>query len=67
MITISTLIILLYAYSIYKIRIDSGSWKQFDSYDSNLFVHLVFMFITSALIIGFISGAVYVIKNNIVP
>ena len=67
MITISTLIILLYAYIIYKIRIDSGSWKQFDPYYSNLLVHIVFIFTTSALIVGFMGGVCYVIENNIVP
>lgn len=67
MITISTLIILIYAYSIYKIRIDSGSWKQFDPYDSNLLVNIGFIIGTGVLIVGFMYGVFYVIANNIVP
>ena len=67
MITISTLIILMYAYSIYKIRIDSGSWKQFDPYDSNLLVNIGFIIGTGVLIVGFMYGVFYVIANNIVP
>ena len=67
MITISTLIILMYTYSIYKIRIDSGSWKQFDPYDSNLLVNIGFIIGTGVLIVGFMYGVFYVIANNIVP
>jgi hypothetical protein len=67
MITVSTLFILLYAYIIYRIRIDSGSWKQFDPCDSNLFVGLVFMFSTSTLIVAFMFGLIYLAQSNIIP
>jgi hypothetical protein len=67
MITLSTLFILLYAYIIYRIRIDSGSWKQFDPTDSNLFVGLVFMFSTSTLIVAFMFGLIYLSQSNIIP
>ena len=67
MITFSTIFILLYSYSIYKIRKDSESWKDFDPSDSNLFVHLIFMFGTGALFVGVFALVVYMIANNIVP
>ena len=67
MITFSILFILLYSYSVYKIRKDSDSWEYFDPSDSNLFVHIMFMFGTSALIVGVLALAGYMIKNNIVP
>ena len=67
MITFSILFILLYSYSIYKIRKDSESWKDFDPSDSNLFVHLIFMFGTGVLIIGVLALVDYMVTNNIVP
>ena len=67
MITFSILFILLYSYSIYKIRKDSESWKDFDPYDSNLFVNLIFMFGTGVLIIGVLALVDYMVTNNIVP
>jgi hypothetical protein len=67
MITVSTLLILLYAYSIYRIRIDSGSWKQFDPCDSNLFVYLVFVFSTATLSVAFMFGLSYLALSNIIP
>jgi hypothetical protein len=67
MITFSILFILLYSYSIYKIRKDSESWKDFDPCDSNLFVHIMFMFGTSALFVGVSFLVGYMIANNIVP
>jgi hypothetical protein len=67
MITFSILFILLYSYSIYKIRKDSESWKDFDPTDSNLFVHIMFIFGTSALFVGVSFLVGYMIVNNIVP
>ena len=67
MITFSILFILLYSYSIYKIRKDSDSWEYFDPSESNIFVHLMFMFGTGALIIGIGLLVGYMIANNIVP
>jgi hypothetical protein len=67
MITFSILLILLYSYSIYKIRKDSESWKDFDPTDSNLFVHIMFIFGTSALFVGVSFLVGYMIANNIVP
>jgi hypothetical protein len=67
MITFSILFILLYSYSIYKIRKDSESWKDFDPYDSNIFIHLTFTFGTGVLIIGVLALVDYMVTNNIVP
>jgi hypothetical protein len=67
MITFSILFILLYSYSIYKIRKDSESWKDFDPTDSNLFVHIIFIFGTGVLIIGVLALVDYMVTNNIVP
>ena len=67
MITFSILFILLYSYSVYKIRKDSDSWKYFDPIDSNLFVHIMFIFGTSALFVGVSFLVGYMIANNIVP
>ena len=67
MITFSTLFILLYSYSVYKIRKDSESWKDFDPHDSNLFVHIMFVFGTAILILGVLVLVGYMIENNIVP
>jgi hypothetical protein len=67
MVTCSTLFILLYAYSVYKIRIDSESWKQFNPFDTNFFAGIVFLFGTSALIVAFMASVGYLIQNNIVP
>ena len=67
MITFSTLFIILYSYSIYKIRKDSDSWEYFDPSESNIFVHLMFVFGTGALIVGISALVGYMIVNNIVP
>jgi hypothetical protein len=67
MITFSILFIILYSYSVYKIRKDSDSWEYFDPSESNIFVHLMFMFGTGALIIGIGLLVGYMIANNIVP
>jgi hypothetical protein len=67
MITFSTLFIILYSYSVYKIRKDSESWKDFDPCDSNLFVHIMFVFGTAILILGVLVLVGYMIQNNIVP
>lgn len=67
MITFSTLFILLYSYSVYKIRKDSESWEYFDPHDSNIFVGLIFLFGTGALIFGVLALVGYMIENNIVP
>ena len=67
MITFSILFIILYSYSVYKIRKDSDSWEYFDPSESNIFVHLMFVFGTGALIVGIVLLVVYMIVNNIVP
>ena len=67
MITFSILFIILYSYSVYKIRKDSDSWEYFDPSESNIFVHTMFVFGTGALIVGIALLVVYMIVNNIVP
>jgi len=67
MITISTLFILLYSYSLYKIRKDSGSWKEFDPLGSGLFVWLVFYVGTSIIILCVLLILGYAVQNNLIP
>ena len=67
MITISTLFILLYSYSLYKIRKDSGSWKEFDPLGSGLFVWVVFILGTSAIIVCVLGILGYAVLNNLIP
>ena len=68
MITISTLLILLYSYSIYKIRKDSGGfWKDFDPFESNIFVYYIFLFGTAVILSSIIILIIYAVNNNIVP
>ena len=62
MITTSTIFILIYAFSIYKIRLDSGSWEEFDPLEMpmhnicfNFFVYIYFW-------VGTLYGIVYIIK-----
>ena len=67
MITISTLFILLYSYSLYKIRKDSGSWKEFDPLESGLFVWLVWLFGSAIIIVCVLGILGYVVQNNLIP
>jgi hypothetical protein len=67
MITLSTLFILLYSYSVYKIRKDSKSWKDFNPFSSNIFAYAMFMFCTVVLMIGVVVFAVYMVTHNIIP
>ena len=67
MITFSTLFILLYSYSVYKIRKDSESWKDFNPFNSNIFAYAVFMLGTAILITGVLAFAIYMATHNIIP
>jgi hypothetical protein len=67
MITLTIIFILLYAYSIYKIKQESGSWENFVRYDTNLFSNVVFIFGTSILITVVIVGLSYLITNGLIP
>ena len=58
MITISTILILIYAYSIYKIRIDSGSWEDFDPSETNLMTIIAFVIGTITCIVAIIGLAI---------
>ena len=67
MITLTIIFILSYAYSIYKIRKDSGSWENFDPYETNLFFHLIFIIETSILVTAIIAGLPYLAMEGIIP
>ena len=67
MITSSTLFILLYSYSLYKIRKDSGSWKEFEPYGSGLFVWMVFLLGTAIIIVCVLGILGYAVQNNLIP
>ena len=71
MITLTIIFILSYAYSIYKIRKDSGSWNEFDPYETNLFFHVVFIYGTCILIVVVIGGLSYLVNylvaNGLIP
>ena len=57
----------MYAYSIYKIRIDSGSWKDFDLFNTTLLAHIVFVIGTATCIVAIMVLAIYIVQNNILP
>lgn len=67
MITITTIFILLYTYSIYKIKKDSGSWKNFNPFDTNYITYMIFAMCTILIVmlIGAFIG--YLTVNGILP
>lgn len=67
MITLSVLFALIYAYSIYRIRKDSGSWDEFNPFETNLFVYFMFFLGTMWHLFLLIVLILYVIKHNILP
>jgi hypothetical protein len=67
MITISIIFILLYSYSVYKIKKDSGSWEYFNPYDCNFLIYIIFAFGTGIIGLGIIAIVLYLIKYNIIP
>ena len=67
MITLTALFTLLYGYSIYKIRKDSGSWKNFDPHKSNFFLFVVYMYGNTAIIISILGLLVYAAYSDIIP
>jgi hypothetical protein len=67
MITLSTLFILLYSYSVYKIRKDCKSWEDFNPFDSNIFSYAIFMFGTAILILSILLLVGYMVAHNIIP
>ena len=67
MITLTVLFTLLYGYSIYKIRKDSGSWKNFNRYKTNFFLFVVFMYGNTAIIISILGLLVYAAYSGIIP
>lgn len=67
MITISILFILLYSYSVYKIKKDSESWEYFNPMGSSFLIYMIFTFGTGLIGLGIIALSLYVIKYNILP
>ena len=59
--------ILIYAYSIYKIRIDSGSWEDFDPSETNHITIIAFVIGTLLCALAIIGLAIYIVQNNILP
>jgi len=67
MITLSVLFALIYAYSIYRIRKDSGSWDEFDPFETNMFVYFVFLLGTIWHCSLLVMLILYIIEHNILP
>jgi len=67
MITSSILFILLYSYSVYKIKKDSGSWKLFNPLYSNMFAYMMFMLGTIAIIFVTLLILFFLAKYDIIP
>jgi len=66
MITLTILFIIIYAWSIYKIRIDSGSWDNFNPFHSNIIAFMSFMLITSFIICSIIGLLIYLAYKDII-
>jgi hypothetical protein len=67
MITLTALFTLLYGYSIYKIRKDSGSWENFDPYESNSFSFLIFILSTPVIVAFILTLLVYAAYYGLIP
>jgi hypothetical protein len=67
MITLSILFIICYSYSVYQIRKDSGSWKEFNPYSTGLFAHMIFMFGSAAIFLAIIVGVGLLATSGIIP
>ena len=67
MITLTTLFVLLYSYSVYRIRTDSGSWKRFDPCNSNAVATLLFLFGTVILVVALAAALGYSIEQDLIP
>lgn len=67
MITISILFILLYSYSIYKIKKDCGSWKYFNPFESSFLSYMFFIFGTGLLFLGISILMFYMVYTNVLP
>lgn len=67
MITISILFIICYSYSVYWIKEDSGSWGEFNPYNSGFFAHMVFMFGSAAIFLAIMVGVGLLATSRIIP
>jgi len=55
MITLSIILIILYIRSIIQIKHDSGGWRCFDPFYTNILVFAYFLVGTATLIVSFIA------------
>jgi len=67
MITLTTLFFILYAYSIYKIKKASGSWKNFNPFCSALGYYTIFLFGTGFLSFALIFALIHGVSTGIIP
>jgi hypothetical protein len=67
MITLSILFIICYSYSVYRIKEDSGSWKEFNPFNSGFFAYLMFMFGSAAVCAGIMAGIIFLVVSGIIP
>jgi len=67
MITISILFTLLFVYSIYDIKVKSGSWSKFDPFNTNAVFFFIFMFGFVFIIVSLISCIAHLIYLGIIP
>ncbi len=67
MITISILFTLLFIYSIYDIKVKSGSWSKFDPFNTNAFFFVIFVYGFVFTIVILISCIAHLISLGIIP
>jgi hypothetical protein len=67
MITLTTIFILLYVYSIYRIKKESGSWEEFNPFNANFITYGIFVMGTVMTIILICFFVVYLIYSGILP
>ena len=67
MITLSTLFIVLYSYSVYNIRKRSGSWKEFNPFNGNPFSYGMFMLGTAVLVGLVLIGIAFMAYIGLIP
>jgi hypothetical protein len=67
MITITTLTAIMYFYSIYKIKKESGTWEEFNPFNANFITYGIFVMGTVMTIILICFFVVYLIYSGILP
>jgi hypothetical protein len=68
MITFSTLFILLYVYSTYKIKVESGSWSKFQLLKApNAIIFFTWILGTVVIFASIIAFIIYLVISDIIP